>query len=212
LATVKFDEGTKKETSLDLLDGEGIVFVNPSTNSVWRSIGMKYWYITLVITNKRVATIPLQPNKKNYPVESFYYKDIEGAYESQQTTKESENNFSDFYIHLNKGGNSTYVEHKNDYGIFTIRKEMSAKNIIKDLLGELFKPNAAVAATLAMTKTQASREEAISRGESHYTVFTPNYAKIANDAKNKDYSKMAHNVMRDQIVELINQCAEEAKK
>ena len=85
MPTVKIHEGTKAETSVDLQDDEGVIFVSPEKTKLMRCIaqgcfkGNKMWSINLVITTKRVLAIPHQPNKKNYPVESFNLKDITSA-------------------------------------------------------------------------------------------------------------------------------------
>ena len=39
MATVKFDEGTKVETSLDLEEGEGVLFVRPGETGAVFNVG-----------------------------------------------------------------------------------------------------------------------------------------------------------------------------
>jgi hypothetical protein len=92
MATVKFDEGEKFETSLNLEEGEGVIFVKPPKSRMERSIGnpTRQWTVTLVITNKRVVSIPQPPNKKNYLVESFYFKDITNAEVQKSQTLEDD--------------------------------------------------------------------------------------------------------------------------
>jgi hypothetical protein len=103
MATVKIHEGTKFEVAAELEDGESIVFTVPEKIKVMRRIEMGClwqfltlitagiicifvkkarpvsWMVNFIITNKRVINIPVSPNKKNNPTESFYWKNIHKA-------------------------------------------------------------------------------------------------------------------------------------
>ena len=212
MATVKIHEGTKIETSLDLQDDEGVIFVSPEKNKLWRFVplgcfkGNKNRQVNLVITSKRVITVPTPPNKKNYEVESFYWKDIAKAREIAMSTKEDAAKFADFAINMNPGQTSS----SSEGGTFRMYMKMSLGNVLKAMSAwnsEVDAKNASVyGASLRMAKgedyvyTKASLDK-----------YYANMAKQAQErAKSLDFSKADHNQTRDYIVALINDCVEEA--
>jgi len=211
MATVKFHEGTKNETSLNLEDGEGVVFVRPEKNSIWRTIGTKYWYVNLVITDKRLVTIPLPPNKNNRQVESYFFEDISGIKATPQQDKSQEASMADFAISMKGGGKSSYAEG----GVFTIRMVMSffkifgmlSKRVGTGMANEFEKSNAQMQ---AYHKTMESQANARATGASTYTEYSPNFAAMDKAAKaraeNEDFSKAGHSKMRDYIVDVVSHC------
>jgi len=213
MKTVKFHEGTKNETSLDLEDGEGVIFVKPERNSIWRTIGMKYWYINLVITDKRLVTIPLPPNKKNRQVESYYFDDISGIKAESQQDKTQEASMAGFSISMKKGGKSSYVEG----GVFTVRMVMAVTKILGMLLSRIgsgmanqFEQSNAV--IQAQARTDESKAHAQATGASTYTEYSPNFAAMEKAAKasaaNMDFSRAGHQQIRDYIVNVVGQCVD----
>ena len=215
MATVKFHEGTKIETSLDLEDGEGVIYSRPPQNGIYRNKGMtKTWEINLVLTDRRLVTIPVPPNKKSKQVESYYYKDIASISAKAAHSKDVEAIWAYFVINMKNGGNSKYEEG----GTFDIRMVMNAKNFLTSLISSFKASDAAgpqyngFAEYAAEGKTDASRAHAEATGASHYTVYSPNYAKMQKEAEAKvaamDFSKMEHNQIRDIIIDLVNQYVE----
>ncbi|MCL2800555.1 MAG: hypothetical protein FWD28_02180 [Treponema sp.] len=215
MAMVKFYEGTKVETSLDLENGESVIFVKPPKNLLARVVGSKYWDATVILTNSRMAVIPLPPNKKNMQIESFYYKDIKSidAIEADDASQASA--WASFSIEMKDGGKSSYQEG----GQFDIRMEMNLLNFAKSFIAEINvasskDPNAGIGLAMmeASAKTDASRAHAEATGASHYTAYSPNTAKMQQAARdraaNMDFSKAGHTAVRDYIVDIVSQCAQ----
>ena len=212
MATVKIHEGTKHETPLDLQDDEGIIFISPEKNNLLRVVplgcfkGNRNRLINLVITSKRVITIPTPPNKKNYPVESFYWKDIASAKEKKANDAADASRFAYFYINMKQGQTSSSTEG----GEFWIRMAMTAGNLLKSLKTMHEVTSAENAALMG------AQLAAFDRG--HYTdksidKYYANMAKQAKDrAANLDFSKADHNQIRDYIVNVINDCVAEVAK
>jgi len=209
MATVKFHEGTKIETSVNLEDGEGIIFVRPQKHGIYRDKGMtKTWEINLVLTDRRLIAIPVPPNKKNKQVESYYFTDIA---EAVKKSSADEQIWAYFFLKMKDGGKSTYEEG----GTFDIRVEMNFKNtfgrFFKELgAGMVNQFQASASDFVATAQTMENKHEAERTGASHYTVVSPQYSGIASDTRNKDYSQMGQNQIRDYIVDVINQCVEAA--
>ena len=214
MATAKFHEGTKFETSLDLEEGEGIIFVKPEKNRISRVIGMKAWIVNLVITDRRLVTIPMPKYQKKYAMESYYFKDMNGVKAEAQHDKSTEASFADFSVNMKQGGNSTYREG----GRFQIMMVFSLLNLIKAFRADTAEAKAkygtydGFAEYAASGKTDSSRAYAEATGASHYTEYSPNYAKMRDAAKarvaNMDFSREAHQKIRDYIVGVVNQCIE----
>ena len=202
MATVKFDEGTKFETSLNLEDDEGVIFVRPPKNLIFKTVGMKYWTLNLVLTNKRLVTIPVPPNKKDWQVESYYYNEMTGAREVKQTSGD-EGSMASFAIDMKEGGKSSYVKG----GEFTIRMEMGVLNVFKKLAGDVSRGLDKNAGVL-----NASYRAAFEDG--HYTAKSLDkyYAKQNEIAKaraaNMDFSNTDHQQLRGYIVDVVNQFVE----
>ena len=223
MATVKFDEGTKFETSLNLEDGEGIIYARPLKCGMYRHIPggclllgktSKGWRINLVITDRRLVTIPTPPNKKNFPVESYYFKDMSSAKTVPVYTKSVEAIWAYCCINMKSGVNLPF----NASGQIHIRQEMTAKNMLTAWKASVAESNAngpqynGFAEYAASGRTDSSRAYAEATGASHYTEYSPNYAKMQQAAQAKvagmDFSKMGHNQIRDIIVDLVNQYVE----
>ena len=217
MATVKFDIGEKFETSLDLQDGEGVIFVRHTKNKLIRNMGSKVWDINLVITNKRLVIIPIPPNKKNKPVESYYFKEMSEAVAVKGAYADSGTRQANFIIKMKSKGESSYVEG----GEFWVWMPVNAFSVFRyafKAIFEGFKDMAATAAAHAQAEaaTDASIEKAQATGASHYTQYSPNYAALEKEAKeraaNMDFSKESHSKVRDYIVDLINVCVKDANK
>jgi len=212
MATVKFDEGTKKETSLNLEDGEGVIFVKPPKNLIARAIGVKTWNVTVVLTNRRLVVIPQPPNKKNMQVESYYYKDIEsaGKYDMGGEYGTENNAMAFFSIYMKSNtGNSKFENKKGDNGYFMLRMEMNAMNFIKVFIEGLIEAdaknpnrNAGFKALDYQTYTAASVDR--------YYAAMDNAAK--QRAANMDFSNTGHVQMRDYIIDVVNAFVEEINK
>ena len=223
MATVKFDEGTKFETSLNLEDGEGVIYARPLKCGMYRFIPggclflgkrSKTWQINLVITDKRLVTIPVPPNKKNFPVESYYFKDLSGAQMIKAMSKDIEAAWAYLRLDMKQGVNVPF----DATGQINIRVQMTAKNLLIGLKASVADAQAngpqynGFAEYAASGRTDSSRAHAEATGASHYTEYSPNYAKMQQAAQAKvagmDFSKMGHNQIRDIIVDLVNQYIE----
>ena len=211
MAEVKFDEGTKFETTLNLEEGEGVIFVKPLKNKTERALGFKVWTVTIVITNKRLVTIPQPPNKKNIQTESFYYKDIKTAKGKSALTSSGEDTNALFSIIMNEKGSSTYeTDKKGDNGFFSIKMEMSALNIIGSLVKDMQR---GIANNAAVTNAAMSTFD-----RPHYTDKSVDkyYDAMNKQAKERaaklDFAKAGHKDIRDYIVDVVNFCVEEAAK
>jgi hypothetical protein len=206
MATVKFNEGTKKETKLDLLEGEEVIFVRPPKNTMYRIIPGgclfflnpgKNWGIEFVVTNKRLVTIPMPPNKKNYEIESYYFKDMASA---KETKSPAPDKMAEFSVRMNQGGSSKYLEGGNFRLMSTMGKALL--NFAKDM-GTSFANQ--FAETNAMMQTTSNKIEAESRGDRYYT-------EIKAKASKTDFSKSGHFQICNYMVELINECIKAANK
>jgi len=232
MATVKIHEGTKFETPLDLQDDEGIVFAVPLKNKVMRNInpGCLWTFLTLVtlgiilifvpkarpkrvngnfvLTNKRIVVIPRPPNKKNDPVESFYWKDISKAKAISQYKKSNEVAMGQFDLYLIPGRNPQYP--KGEVLNFFIFAEASLKNLMTQMSAAAAENAAANAAV--MGATMRSFDEGVYTSKSLDKYYAAMEKRAKDRAKNLDFSSADHNQMRDYIVDVINGCVEEFKK
>jgi len=207
MATVKFDEGTKFETTLELEDGEGVIFVRPLKNKtmVMYSDGClkpligqsRSCYANLVITNKRIAAIPVPPNKKNRSVGSFYFKDINKAAMEKGRDAAEDARSATFKILLKPKGETVR---------FMILYQMSLKNIVNITQAQMAVDSANNAAVIGASLRTFD--------EAHYTSKSLDkyYAKMAENAKaragNMDFSTAEHAEIRDYLVDVINQFVE----
>ncbi|MCL2762396.1 MAG: hypothetical protein FWD36_04185 [Treponema sp.] len=207
MAIVKFDEGTKVETSLNLEDGEEVIFVKPPKNLIARAIGLKTWNVTVVITNKRFVTIPQPPNRKNCPVESYYYIDIENINLREADGASEASTWSFFHINMKSGGNSSYEVDKNGVnGYFMIRMEMSIMNIIRSFIAERKEMDAKyghiTSAGLQAMDYQHYTEKSVDK-------YYARQREIAKErAANMDFSNTGHAQLRDYIVDVVSQFVE----
>jgi len=226
MATVKFNEGTKFETSLELENGEGIIFVKPPKNTMMTMVDegclmglltiitlgiirifkpAKFWTNEFVITNKRVVSIPLPPNKKNFSAESYYYNRDFGIIKADAPPEKQSDRmvWSGFTLYTSK--NSIYNKPRN----FQIRMEMSAKNIFK-LAGQTLKEGANDMANMlaqhnAQMQSYHNKLEAESSGAAYYKEITFKAQKLSS-------SETSVEALRDGILEIINGCLEASKK
>jgi hypothetical protein len=204
MATVKIHEGTKFETTVDLQDDEGIIFIVPSKHRFARMVslgctkGTKLYYGNLVITDKRVITIPHPPNKKNYPADSYYFKDIAGARAVKQAQASQEAAAAEFTINMKPGQTSSCTEIGKSY----IYYEVNLKNFLT--------------AMSAASDEKAAKDAKLSffgeavMGESVGKKTFDMRARAIKRANNLDFSSAGHAKIRDYIVDLINDCAAEA--
>jgi len=218
MASIKFDEGTKFETSMNLEEGEGLLFVRPPKNLILNS-DKKNCQINLVITNKRIVTIPYPKFSGKYSEVSFYFKDIKSVQAQRGYTKTDESSSADFSITLKEAANKTNCSGD----IIKVTMAMGIMNLFKSLMTNIREVeannpaiNSGLAVFNASAQTAANKAEAERTGASSYMAVSPNYAKIANDAKAKlagmDFSKAGHTQIRDYIVDLIEKCMEEENK
>jgi hypothetical protein len=218
MATVKFDEGTKFETSLNLEDGEGVLFVRPPKNLII-NFDKKNCQVCLVVTNKRVVTIPYPKFSGKYNTVSFYLKDIKSAQAKKANSATEESSGARFSISLKQGSDKTNCSGDT----FIVGMEVNVLNIFKSLVTNITENDAnnpwtkaGLEVYMSDAKTAASRTQAEASGASHYTEYSPNYAGMAEAAKAKlaklDFSQSIHAQIRDYIVDLINTCVEAENK
>jgi hypothetical protein len=214
MATVKIHEGTKFETPLDLQDDEGVIFISPEKNRIIRRIslgcfkGNKQYGVNVVITSKRVITVPIPPNKKNYPVESFYWKDIASARTIKATDAADAARSANFSISMKPGQTSSCSEG----GEFWVCMAQTAKNWVNLIKADHAVTSAQNAAMMNTSLRMASGQDYVYTKAS-LDKYYANMEKAAKDrAANMDFSKADHSQIRDYIVDLIDQCAAEAAK
>jgi hypothetical protein len=228
METVKFDEGTKFETSLDLQDDEGVIFVRPIQNKMIRHIDSgclwtlltfitlglalifkpkQTWQANFVITSQRVVSIPLPPNKKNFPVESFYFSDISKVKAVKQDKASDEASSANFTITMKPTGKSSI---QGNIITFMVCMAMTAKNWFNAFKAEVAEGQARNASVMNASLAAMDYQ--------HYTKKSVDkyYAEMERRAKeraaNMDFSKAGHAQVRDFIVDLINTCVEEVNK
>jgi len=208
MATVKFREGKKEETSFNVPDDEGIIYVSPDKNAMTRFIplgcfkGNKIFWMGLIITSKRIIAVPLAPNKKNYPVESLYWKDIVGAKAVKQQQASDEAAHAVFTLNMNTPWEG---------GQFWVSMEMTVKNWLKVASAAAAEQNAKNHASGVYSGLQAM--DSVYYTQKSVDKYWDTMAKRANDrAKNMDFSNAGHAQIRDFIVDVINDCAAEAAK
>ena len=204
MATVKFHAGTKFETSLDLEADEGVIFVKPEKNRITRFIGSKWWLVNVVITNKRLVTIPLPPNKKNRQVESYYFKDISGVERIAQVDKSTEASFADFCINMKSGGNSTI----EGGGKFQIMMVFNLLNLFTAFRADAKEESAKNAALYGTQLRVGLNEDATYTKKSLDKYYATMEANAKARAANMNFSNAGHQQMRDYIVDFVNQCVE----
>jgi hypothetical protein len=214
MATVKIHEGTKFETTVDLQEDEGVIFVRPEKNKLLRFVslgcfkGNKNWQIYLVITSKRIMAIPFPPNKKNYPVESYYWKDITKARAEAGQNAQADAQGASFSIGMKPGQTSSCTEG----GTFQVLMAMTAGNLFKAVAAMDAQANAANAGAVGASLRMAQGQDYVYTKASLDRYYA-NMAKQAQDrAANIDFSKASHSQIRDYIVNLINDCVAEANK
>jgi len=226
MATVKFDEGTKKETSLELEDGEVIIWVKSPKNAMVTQVDegclkllltfitfgiilffkpTKQWGSNFVITNKRVVSIPQPPNKKNFPIESYYFNKDFGSINAENVGTKQSDRMVNAAMNIYFGPNSSY---KNSRKIF-IQMEMSAKNIFK-LVGQMGKEGLndlgnSLGQYNAQLQSYHNKLDAESSGAMYYKEITHKAEKLAQGDTSVEG-------LRDAIVDLICDCIEASKK
>jgi hypothetical protein len=223
MKTVKFDEGKKCETSFDFDDDEVIIF-GPVENTTYRFIHegclkalltiatmfiilffwpTKRWVANFILTSKRLVSIPLPPNKKNYPVESFYFTDIVKAYVVEPTDpKRGERSSAQFGLRMK---NDAVVAFKGEQQ-FWVWAKVNAKyfaNMAKQLVnqvgtGMLNQLNESA----DMIQTQHNKDEAEKRGDKSYEVVKT--AKYKLEAMGN--SDVDHIQIRNFFIDMINEC------
>jgi hypothetical protein len=207
MATVKIHEGTKAETSVDLQDDEGVIFVSPEKSKLMRCIsqgcfkGNKMWSINLVITSKRAIAIPLQPNKKHYPVESFNLKDITSASVVKPLNAQDAATMAKFTLTMKTPWEG---------GEFWIQMAMSAGNIFKALAAMNADDNARNAAVYGASLRMAQGQDYVYTKASLDKYYANMAQKAQDRAKSMASSKGGHGQLRDYLVDVINQCVQEA--
>ena len=226
MSTVKFDEGTKKETSLDLENDEIIIWVKSPKNAMQTNVDdgclmgfltvitlgiirifkpTRYWGTNLVITNKRLVSIPLPPNKKKYPPESYYYNKDFGSVKAQAVGSKQSDRMMNAAMVINFGPNSSYKESRR----IAMQMELSAKNIFK-VAGQMGKEGLndlsnSLGQYNAQLQSYHNKLGAESAGASYYKEITHKAEKLAQGDSSIEG-------LRDAIIDLINDCIEASKK
>lgn len=226
MATVKFDEGTKKETSLELEDGEFIIWAKSPKNAMHTAVeegclmgfltlitlGIilifkppKAWIANIVITNKRVVSIPQPPNKKNYPAESYYYNKDFGSVKAVTVGSKQSDRMMNAAMIIYFGPNSSYKKPRK----IGMQMEMSAKNIFK-LVGQMGKEGLSdIGNSLGQYNAQLqsyhNKLTAESTGASYYKEITFKAGKLAQGDTSVEG-------LRDAIIDIIDDCIEASKK
>jgi hypothetical protein len=228
MATVKFHEGTKFETKLDLEDEETVLFVKPAKSKVYRfiedgclmglltviTLGIirifkptRRWLANIVLTNKRLVTIPIPPNKRKMPVESFYFTEISEAKVIPPTDKEhGETAFAMFGINLKSGAKSSCLD-GGQFWVYMTWDVQGFKNFGKALLKKLGASAMDMANEAgAVMQTKLNYDEAVASNKKYYKVVTAVKTKVEAG----DCSNLGHVELRDFLVELVNDCAQAA--
>jgi len=228
MATIKFHEGTKFETKLDLEDEETVLFVKPVKSKIYRHIqdgclmGLltvitlgiirifkptRQWMANIVLTNKRVVTIPIPPNKKKMPVESFYFNEISEAKIIPPADKETgETAFAMFGINLKSDAKSSCLD-GGEFWVYMTWDAQGFLNAGKLLLKKLGASAMDMANEAgAMAQTQLNYDEAVASNKKYYNVVKAVKTKVEAG----DCSKFGHVELRDFLIELINDCAQAA--
>ena len=226
MTTVKFEEGTKKETSLELEDGEVIIWVKSPKNAMATTVedgclmgfltlitlGIilifkppKHWMTNLVITNKRVVSIPLPPNKKNYPAESYYYNKDFGSVKAITVGSKQSDRMANAAMNIFFGPNSSYKKPRK----IGMQMELSAKNVLK-VLGQMGKEGLndlgnSLGQYNAQLQSYHNKLEAESSGAMYYKEITHKAEKLAQ-------SDTSIEGLRDAIIDIIDDCIEASKK
>ena len=226
MATVKFEEGTKKETSLDLEDGEIIIWVKSPKNAMQTNVDdgclmgfltiitlgiirifkpTRYWGTNLVITNKRVVSIPQPPNKKNYPAESYYFNKDFGSVKAQAVGSKQSDRMMNAAMMIYFGPDSSFKEPRR----IAMQMQMSAKNIFK-VAGQMGKESLndisnSLGQYNAQLQSYHNKLDAESSGASHYKEITFKAEKLAQGDTSIEG-------LRDAIIDIIGDCIEASKK
>jgi len=204
MATVKFFEGKKEETSFNVPDDEGIIYVSTDKNVMMRFIpqgcfkGNKTYRMGFIITSKRIITVPLAPNKKNYPADSFYWKDISGA---KMVQSPAEANSAAFTLNMKSAWEG---------GQFWVCMEVTAKNLFTAFKAQATEDAARNAAYNSIVGK--SFDDGVYTQKSIDKYYAAMEKRAKERAANLDFSSAGHAQIRDFIVDMINDCAAEAAK
>jgi len=222
MATAKIDD----QLSFELEEGEFVLFADvPRMERIYKPEGawyikllipkglyqfftMKSWAANMAITNKRVVVVPKLPNKKNFPMESFYFTEIEGA---KANTRDGFYHRSYFWILTKLKGDAKWKD-------IIIGMEGTLNNVMKSL-GDAFDFSEAVAVCggafdyayhQSKFNSAASYDEAQAIKASWEKV-SAEYDKMYKEATKKNQDA-AHFVKRDFLVAMINQCVAAVNK
>ena len=133
MATVKLDD----KSSIDLLDGEAIVFAN--CPNVWRDEKGIY-PVNLVITNKRVVSIPYPSDKfKGGILESWEYSEMA----NHPTNPHLHGNADPQFKQYTDAGRAKFsfltpLDSKRTSGRFTVNVPQTFGGMVNALVGESF--------------------------------------------------------------------------
>jgi hypothetical protein len=169
---------------------------------------IKHWKATFVLTNKRLVSIPLPPNKKNWPAESFYYKDIVKAHVVKPTDqKMGEKTNATFGLILEKdaqtafkGDNQFNIWAKMNAKYWANAAKMLANQVGTGMMNQLNESN-------DMIQTQQNEMEARAKGDKYYEVVKTAKIKLENMGS----SDAGHVQIRDFFIDLINDCVKIVK-
>jgi len=151
MATVKLDD----KSSIDLLDGEAIVFAN--CPNVWRDEKGIY-PVNLVITNKRVVSIPYPSDKfKGGILESWEYSEMA----NHPTNPHLHGNADPQFKQYTDAGRAKFsfltpLDSKRTSGHFTVNVPQSFGGVVNALVGESM-----VGSLIKLGKSIASKNTAM---------------------------------------------------
>jgi len=195
MATVKLDE----TTSLDLQDGEVVLFANAPF--VYKIEGIKMIYVNLTVTTKRVVSVPYtEKNKKELPVQSFHYNEI-----SKVDSSQGDANAAVIELILANKNKVRFAIAAGNKG-----------NVFSHILGQGLKD---IAGGFGKMLDRSVHQDKLNASTSSYTdaKIRASWGKASGEwDRFSAYTPMAGSAdmyaRRDQIAELIKGCLEQSKK
>jgi len=135
MATYKIDD----QTSFELEDGEEVVFKNfPVTRfddggclmsiasmltfGIAGKAAEKKWLVNIAVTNKRIVAVPIPPNEKNFPAESFYFSKMSGV----KPTGSADASHDEASLHIDANGTAYFINFYPEGGYKKALKEHKA--------------------------------------------------------------------------------------
>jgi hypothetical protein len=197
-------------TSIDLEEGEGVICSD--FDLVYRQLSKKkgdlraglIWKTNFVITSKRVVSLPYGNENLKFtpPQESWPFKDIVKASKKDVGNGAMFNMVtSDEQVYISLLGKEPP---KSVLGMVGL--------LIKGVKQDVDRANAQYAGVYAANARVASGDDAIYTKKSLDKYYGDMEKRIRDKAKIQDVANANVNQKRDYLMELINECAKEAKK